>query len=236
MRGLRIGMLAAVIMFFFFSANTQAYMIRVKVDALTENSTNTAQRKMCIQVEVYDSTNASPPSIVQTIRVTAPDGSVLNIHPTKDWLHPANVYWKEFYASDFAGNAIPTGYYSVTVTPYSGTAITEKDYAAATFLPIATITSPVNGATGVAATPTFTWTSVSGVANYRLRLWDLTVNEPVYWWFTNQFITDFNRATMPPGALKPNRRYQLQIEARGGSQDIDSRSKSSWVTFTTGSW
>ena len=235
MRILKIAVLAAVVMFFFFCANTQAEMARVIVNCWTDNFTDTAQRQMGINVEVYDSTYLDPPSLVKQISVKAPDGSVLSIHPTNNWLHTNGVYYKGFYASDFKYGKIPGGTYHVTVTPFSGSAITESDSVIATFLPVASINSPVNDET-VGATPTFRWTAVSGATHYRLRLWNNTRNEPVFWYYNRILTTDFNTVTMPPGALKPNCTYQLRIEARSGSQDLDLRSQSDWVTFKTGSW
>jgi hypothetical protein len=165
----------------------------------------------------------------------APDGSVLSIHPTNNWLQTNSVYYRGFYASDFKYGKIPGGTYYVTVTPFSGIAITESDSATAFFLPVATITSPGNDDT-VSATPTFTWTPVSGATHYRLRLWNITRDEPVYWYYNKGMTIDFNRVTMPPGALKPNCEYKLRIEARSGSQDLDMRSMSDWVYFKTGAF
>jgi hypothetical protein len=58
----------------------------------------------------------------------------------------------------------------------------------------------------------------------------------VYWYYNKGLTTDFNRVTMPPGALKPNCEYKLRIEARSGSQDLDLRSMSDWVYFKTGAF
>jgi hypothetical protein len=191
---------------------------------------------MAIQVEAYDSTNLDAPSFVKEISVRAPDGTHLSIHPTKNWLHTNNIYYKAFNASDFKSKNILGGTYYVTVTPFVGTAITETDSLYATFLPVATITSPGDTETNVAATPTFYWTAVPGATHYRLRLWNNTRDEPVYWYYNKVLTTDFNSVAMPPGALKPGCEYELRIEARSGSQDLDLRSQSDSVTFTTGNW
>jgi len=240
MRVLRIAVLAAAVMVFFFSANAQAVMVRVILNAFTTNFPDPAQKQMNLHIQVFDTIYGHPPAFVQTISVNAPDGSVFSVDPKKDWLPYSRVYWKGLYASDFVSDTIPGGTYYVTVTPVSGSAIKELDSLDASFLPVSTVTSPADGAIGVGATPTFTWTGVSGASYYQVMLWNKTLNEPVYWfwdWHSEKVLhTDFARVTMPPGVLKPNSQYQLRIEARSGSQDLDKRSRSAWVNFTTGSW
>jgi hypothetical protein len=50
------------------------------------------------------------------------------------------------------------------------------------------------------------------------------------------FQTDRTVAKIPKGILKPNTRYNLQVQARGDSNETDVRSQTSFVRFTTGSW
>ena len=244
MRGLRIAMLAAVIMFFFFSANAQADMYRISVNGFTTNYTTLAQRTMDFRIDAFDTVYEHPPAFVKTISIKAPDTSVLSVHPQKDWLPYNRYYWKSFYATDFVTKNIPGGIYTVTVTPFVGTAIAESDTVANSFLTVSTITSPINGAINVLPTQIFKWTNVWGTAippktsagYYRVMLWNKTLNEPVYWHWGIQLNTNFNTLTMPPGILKPKSNYQLRIEARTGSLDLDKRSRSNWFKFTTGVW
>jgi hypothetical protein len=223
-------------MVFALVANSQAEMVRVICNAWTNNFTDPNNQNMQIQVYVTDSKFSRAPDFVKSITVKAPDGTLLGIHPTKDWLHLDNSYQKNLYASDFPGKKILGGRYWVTVTPISGLAITEYDDVPATFLLTSSVTFPANGATGVIATPKLTWTAPAGATYYRLRLWDNSMNEPVYWWFGQEMRTDLNFFNVPPGVLQPNRQYKFRIEARASSSDLDMRSNSDWVTFTTGTW
>jgi hypothetical protein len=179
-----------------------------------------------------------PPDYVKEIRVTAPDGSVFSLDPDKDWAINDQGFYKNFLATDFKSGVIPGGTYVATVVPIAGYTIDEKDSIPATFLAIPSISYPVEGATGVPARPVFRWTSVSGSTFYRVQLWNVSADEPIFYYYIpqNNFQTDFNFAQVPKGTLKPNTRYRLQIQARGNSQDVDVRSNTSWIIFTTGSW
>jgi len=241
MRRRSLVVLAAVVMVFALAANSQAVMTRVFFDGWTTNYTDASQKQMNIWIQVFTSEeSAGPsfgPSFVKTITVNAPDGSVFQLDVNKDWLNQDHAYWKALYAANFISKTIPSGTYSVTVYPLSGSGIKESDSVDASFLPISTVTFPTNGSTNVPATPKLTWTTASGAANYRVLLWDNTWNEPVYWMsFGNQVRTDFTYFTIPAGVLKPGHQYKLRIEARAGSQDMDKRSRSDFVTFTTGAW
>ena len=236
--------LAAVVLVFALAANSQAVMTRVFVDGFTTNYNDAAQKQMNIWIQVFDSEKSDGPSFVKSITVTAPapDSSVFTLNVTKDWLHNDHAYWKVLYASDFTTKTIPTGTYIVTVVPLSGYSITEYDSVVASFLPTPTVTYPTNGSIGVPATPKLTWTVPAAPAGltysyYRILLWDNTWNEPVYWTsFGHSMRTDFTYFTIPAGVLQPGRQYKFRIEARAGAQDTDQRSRSDWVTFTTGTW
>jgi hypothetical protein len=124
----------------------------------------------------------------------------------------------------------------VKVTPKAGTAITETDTVTNKLLPVSTVTYPTDGSTVAVSSPTLTWTAVAGATHYRIFLSNGTLDEPVYGWWESQMRTDFTSFKMPVGDLKPNTMYYLRIEARAGSQDLDQRSRSDFVKFTTGSW
>jgi hypothetical protein len=230
-------MLAAVILFFSLTGNGQAVMNKINVDIFTTNYTNSAQQQLCVWLTINDDAYLRGPDFVRGIRVTAPDGTVLRLDPKKDWLPYDRGYWKAFYASSFVTKTIPGGTYLVRVTPVAGSFIERADTVAANFLPVPTVTSPANGAAGVTAAPTITWSSVAGATYYRVLLWNNTWNEPVFWtWDSKQARTDLTRFALSAGELKPNCQYSLRIEARSTSQDLDMRSRSNSVTFTTGSW
>lgn len=236
MKVIKIAMMIAAVMVFFFSWNAQAAMTRVYVDAFTANFADPEMgQQLNLVIHVADTTHADPPNFVSKIDVNAPDGSVLSLHPTKNWHPYEHNYWRVFKAEDFDTETIPGGIYYVTVTPISGSPITEGDAVPASFLPFTTITQPVEGGT-VGATPTFKWRAVTGASYYVVLLWNKTWNEPVFWLWERQLHTDFAGVTMPPGVMKPNCDYELSIEARYYSQDLDKRSRSIPVNFKTGSW
>jgi hypothetical protein len=232
-----LAVLAAVVMAFLFAHSAQAGLIRVNLDVFTTNYPAPAQQQLNIWMPVQDIRNSNGPDFVKTITVNAPDGSVFNLHPAKDWLPYDRAYWKALYAADFIGGKIVGGTYKVTVVPLvaPGT-IVETDAITGAFLPTPVVTSPAPGATGVTATPTLSWNAVTGATYYRIQLWNNSWNEPVYWTWEKQARTDFTSFKIPLGELQPNCQYKFRIEARSGSQDMDMRSRSDWVTFTTGSW
>jgi hypothetical protein len=189
---------------------------------------------------IYPSFNpvAHPPDFVQEITVRAPDGQVFTLNPAKDWYVNDQAFYKDFRATDFDSGIIPGGIYRATVVPISGTGLVETDSISNTFLTVPTITSPDDGQTGVSSRPTFQWTSVRGATFYRIVLWINRLSgfsEPVYD-YSNSFSTDRTSIQVPKGVLKPNTTYRLQIQARGDSNDLDVRSQSSWVYFTTRNW
>ena len=243
MKVTRIAVLVAAVMVFFFSANVQAAMIRVSVNALTTNYPSAADRQLNLSIEVFSNTATHPPSYIGSIDVLAPDGTALSVDPKKDWRPYDRSYGKAFKAGDFTGGVIPGGTYSVTVTPTSGTEITETDDVptkadgvTASLLPVPIVTSPLDLDDDVVESPSITWNAVSGAAYYALLLWNNTLDEPVYWTWERQYHTDFTKIILLPGVLKPDSEYTLRIEARSGSQDLDRRSRSKLVHFTTGSW
>jgi hypothetical protein len=182
-----------------------------------------------------------PPDYVAEIKITAPDSTVLYLHPTNDWLPWDKIYHRGFVASDFTGNAIPGGNYSVTVTHKNASKITETDAVGVkgvvpSFLPLPVVTYPTANQIGVPATPTFTWNPVAGATYYRVLLFNNSWGEPVYFYTFRVTQTDFTSFKIPLGELKPKCNYRMRIEARAGSQDMDMRSRTSWINFTTANW
>lgn len=238
MRGRSLAVLAAIVTVFMVADNLQAEMTRIIVDGWTLNDIgpgNEPIHQMQIHVQVFDTVFSRGPDFVDSITVAAPDGSVLSLHPSADYLHHENAYFRAFDASFFKKGKIPGGTYSVMVTSLSAEVKKESDWVDASFLDRPSVTSPSPGET-VDETPTFTWTAPPGATYYRLWLWDTSVNEPVYWWFSQQLRTDATSVTIPRGALKPNRQYSVRVEARSDTLDMDKRSRSVWVNFSTGSW
>ena len=137
-------------------------------------------------------------------------------------------------SSDFVSGDIPGGTYVIEVCANDGTVLKYQDKIDGSFLDISTIKSPSPGETGVGATPTIRWTKVSRARYYRIWLLDENWNS----------IYDYKRllevigtsVKLPKGNLKPGKTYHMRIEARNDYQDIDKRSRTSWIVFTTANW
>ena len=114
--------------------------------------------------------------------------------------------------------------------------INESDYNDGSVLDPPAFTNLTNEQTDVPKDHIFYWTAVSGATHYRVLIWNEDWNEPVYWFWDRQFRTNHAACMFSNGDLKPNTQYKIRIEARGGSQDLDKRSRSDWINFTTSSW
>ena len=224
------------VIMFSFCATSQAYLSRVYADVWTTNYTDDQQ--LNVWLEMWGTEEKNPPDIVNTIEVTAPDGTKFNMTTDQNWLPYDRGYWGRYRDADFMSGSIPAGVYKVKVVPKAGLGfpIEVEDEVDATFLSPPTITSPAPGAV-VGPTPTFLWTAVPDATHYRILLYNESWGEPVFWfWWNRKFFTDLPGAKIPLGQLKPNCEYSLRIEARSGVQDLDKRSRSDWLIFYTGSW
>jgi hypothetical protein len=246
MRGRGLAVLAAVVTVLLFAPSAQAGLTRLNLDVFTTNYPEPVPPQtgplpeLCVWIQVSDYHNYRGPDFVGEITVTAPDGSVFDLDPSKDWLQYDRIYWRAFHAADFKKNKIPGGTYKVTVVSLDDLAITESDAVSGTLLPIPVVIFPTPGTTGVMEPVTFKWNAVAGANHYRIQLWNINANsgfgEPVYWNWDKQMRTHFTSFEIPIGELKPKCEYRLRIEARSESQDLDMRSRSVWINFTTGSW
>ncbi|PKN64490.1 MAG: hypothetical protein CVU57_14750 [Deltaproteobacteria bacterium HGW-Deltaproteobacteria-15] len=220
------------------SYDVQAVMHKVNFNAWTEQ--NQQQGKLVIfRVDVFDDEYAHPPEYVKSIKITAPNGQTRLFNLSKDWRPFDGFFATGWPDEDFTGGTIPGGTYKVTVTPMSGTAITDTDAVAASFLPIPVLTSPnPNGSTVFTSqTPTITWNAVSGAAYYTILLRNNSAGgEYVYDRVHRPKSTPFRSYQLPIGTLKPSSNYAVMIEARAASQDLDKRSSTPWIPFKTGSW
>jgi hypothetical protein len=248
MRARIMVILAAVVFIFSFVGNASAQTLsRVIFNGWTqvqdENNKDVQYIAFIIYVTLYPV--AYPPDFVEQITISAPDGTELPIDPDKDWLISDWAFYKKVKADSFDSKKIPTGNYTATVVPKSGsgTKITEADYIRAVFMSVPEITYPTVDLTGVPATPTLKWTGVTyggaitGAIFYRVLIrtdW----GDPIFDGYDsrNNIQTDRTYFKVPKGVLKPNTKYRLQIQARGDSNDLDVRSQTAWVNFTTGSW
>jgi hypothetical protein len=249
MRGRVLVTLAAIVLIFsVVVGNASAQTLsRVVFNGWTqvqdENNKDVQYIAFIIYVTLYPVAYA--PDFVEQITISAPDGTELSLDPDKDWLISDWAFYKRVKADSFDSKKIPTGNYTATVVPKSGSGakITEADYIRAVFMSAPEIIYPTADLTGVPGTPTFKWTGVTyagaitGAVFYRVLLrteW----GDPVFDYYDsrNNIQTDRTSFKVPKGVLKANTRYRLQIQARGDSNDLDVRSQTSWVYFTTGSW
>jgi len=228
-----------VVLLSFLAGNSHAVMHKVSFNAWTQTDpgpTGLPENKLIVWVEVVDDQMSHPPDFVNEIKVTAPDGSILYLDLSKHWDPWDKAFNRAFIDTDFLGGVIPGGNYSVTVTPNAGTALTETDNVLAKYLPLPVVTYPTQGQVNVPETPTFKWNTVTGATHYRIMLFNDSAKSPVYFFTFRQKFTDLKSYAIPPGDLKPNTNYSMRIEARAGMQDMDIRSRSLWISFTTGSW
>ena len=213
---------------------TASYAVIYKVwfDAWTTNYSDPAEKQMNFWIEVYDTVKENPPDFVASIKITAPDGTELNLDPVHDWFPYDKGYWNKLYAGDYDVDPFATGAYKCEVTHNGGSTITKTDYVSGTFLDPPTVTYPADGAVDVELMPTITWRRVAGAKYYRILLWDESWNEPRYWFWRKKAFTDRLYFKIPNGELKLGNQYRLRVEARSNDQDMDKRSRSDWIYFT----
>lgn len=221
-------------------AVAQAALYKVFFDVRTHReyvNNTTLTNFMGFWVEVYDTELKNPPSFVDSIVVTAPDGTKFDITSTAHWNYLDKGYWATFPASAFA-DGFPSGTYSVRVDA-GGTAITARDtLPSVVFLSPVTVTYPTEGKTGVPETPLIKWNAVSKATRYHIHLWNTTRNEPLFNGYAGLETIWTNKTSfkIPKGVLKPNSNFRIRIEARSDLQDTESRSRSKWINFSTGAW
>ena len=229
---LNLSIVVSFLLLFVFCNASNAEIYRVYFDAFTTNYNPPAEQEMCFWVEVFDTEKKNPPEFVDSITITAPDGTVLNMDPVNNWLPFDDGYWAKLFAADYV---VPFkgGNYKCEVVGKAGIKITKPDYVNGSFLPTPSITNLSDGAVDVSLTPTIRWGRVVGAKRYRILLWDETWNEPRYWFWKKVLFTDTPKWEFPPGVLQLGHNYSIRIEARAGQQDTDKRSRSDWVFFTT---
>jgi hypothetical protein len=246
MRGRVLVTLAAVVLIFSLAGNAHAQILtRVVFNGWTQVQKENNQDVKYIAFIVYANFHpvAYAPDFIEQITITAPDGTTqLSLDPDKDWLISDWAFYKRVQVED----DIPTGIYKVTVVPKPGfgTQITEADHIKNVFMSVPNIISPTADQTGVIpANLTLKWSGVNytgaipGAIFYRIIL-NTEWGDPIFNTYDsrNNLQTDRTSVKVPTGVLKPNTRYRLQVQARGDSNDLDVRSQSPWVYFTTGSW
>jgi hypothetical protein len=244
MRGRVLVTLAAVAFIFSFVANAHAQALsRVFFNCYTQVQPqgNPPENVKAMQFGVSVTLNpvGHVPNYIKEITVTVPgSGQTFSLDPDKDYNHADRSYYKAVPATEFNNGIIPSGTYSATVVHSSGAKITEVDDVKVLFLDVAEITYPTSGATVTDKTPRFKWKPVKNATYYDVKMYMGSGGwgEPVFQSYLNQFTTDLTYADIPKGILKPGTGYSLRVEARNTSQDLDARSRSSWVNFTMGTW
>ena len=231
---LNLSIVISFLLLFIICNASNAEIYQVNFDALTTNYNDPAEKQMNFWVEVFDTVKKNPPEFVDSIKITAPDGTVLNMDPVHNWLHFDGGYWSGLFEGDYVG-PVPFvgGNYKCEVIGKEGVKITKSDYVNGSFLPTTSINNLSDGAVDVSLTPTIKWDRVIGANHYRLLLWDETWNEPRYWFWHKRAFTDKIKWEFPPGVLQIGHSYSIRIEARSNLQDLDKRSRSDWIFFTT---
>lgn len=231
---LYLSIIVSFLLLFIFCNASNAEIYRVYFDAFTTNYNDPAEKQMNFWVEVLDTEKKNPPEFVDSIKITAPDGTVLNIDPLHNWLPFDDGYWARLMDGDYVGSVpFVGGNYKCEVTGKAGIKITKIDNVNGSFLPTPSITNLSDGDVNVSLTPIIRWGRVIGAKRYRILLWDETWNEPRYWFWKKVVYTDKPKWKFPPGVLQLGHDYTIRIEARAGSQDTDKRSRSDWIFFTT---
>ena len=210
-----------------------AVIDRLKFDAWTTNYPNVADQQVNFWITVRDSVYKHMPNYVDTIVITAPDGTVLNLDPVLDYLPYDRGYWGRLFVGDFIGGVFPTGDYTCVVTAGNVT-LTASDYVRNSFLRPPLLIEPLDQAVDVELTPLIKWGNVPNATHFRVLLWNEDGNEPVYWFWDQQMRKDIRNFRVPAGMLKPYTNYRLRIEARDSNPDLDRRSRCAWINFTTG--
>ncbi|MHC1726947.1 MAG: hypothetical protein AB9866_13225 [Syntrophobacteraceae bacterium] len=222
-------------------AVAQAELYRVYFDVRTHRdyaNNTTLTDSMGFWVKVYDTEFKNPPSFVESITVTAPDGKKFPITSVAHWNYLDKGYWAAFPASDFV-DGFPAGTYKVQVVAGGSTITAYDKLTPVVFLDPVTMTYPTEGKTGVPEEPLIKWNPVPKASRYMIQLWNTSRSEPLFnWWWPNIETISTNKTSfkIPQGVLKPNNNYRIRIEARADLQDVESRSRSKWINFTTGSW
>ena len=221
-----IGLVVLIPLLLCATAQTEVY--RMHFNVYTTKAPD--YERIDFWVEISD-TIARPPTIVTSLMVQAPDGTVFDM---------TNNTWLEFYngfqiwprAEDFDTGVIPSGTYYARVIDRWGNQIIGSDDVQVGFLDVPVITYPTEGST-VGLTPTITWNGVPGAMRYRLLLWNDSWDEPVYWHTPNVKHVYKTHFKVEKGVLRPGTNYRVQIEAQDTDKDREKRSRSLWVYFNT---
>lgn len=125
----------------------------------------------------------------------------------------------------YNGNTLPASAWS---TPVSFTTTNQV-------IVTPTITSPVNGATNIGATPTFTSsafaTNPAGVDTHKSTDWRLSNTAGIVVWSSGGDTTNKTSITVPAGILATSTQYRLEVRYSGNTLPVSQWSPS--VTFTT---
>lgn len=210
-----------------------ADMTRMSANLWTTNFSNPDNFRLDVQIKVVDDTEKHPPNVVTSITINIPGGGSLDMDPLTTWTQNINCFFASFNAIDYFSGTIPSGRYSVTVEDSQGVSYTISDYVNANPILPTTMSWPPDGST-VSTTVTLGWPAVGGANYYRIKVWDVSGNQPIYWHYPGlKLHTNHNRFQFPQGVLQSGRNYRVRIEARTENQDLDRRSYSDWVNFST---
>ena len=224
----------ALVSAFFLTAPSWGEVYRVVFDAWTETyvdkSGETAQAMNFLFRDLVDTKGLNGPDAVNSVTVTAPDGTVFDL--TGTWSEWQKQYFGR-YTATVGGTFKGTVEYGVN----SKKTLTASKALPKTlsFLPLPNVTNPLpDGTTTVdSLTPTITWDKVTGAQFYCLELWDQSSNQPVYYFPHNRIHVYRLSFTIPAGVLRPKTNYGVRIEARDSDKNLTKRSRTAWINFKT---
>lgn len=232
----------AVVVTLLTGAQARAELYRVYFDVRTQNnwvgSPATLTKSMFFWIEAYDSEYKNPPDFVDSITITAPNGTEYPIPLMAYWSYLSRGYYANLDAVALGAEKFQPGTYTVRVKAGKVTLKANDFVKPLVFLDSPAVTYPEEGEAGVPEQPTIKWDAVTSADRYGIQLWNVTRNEPLYtdWYGIEPIYTNTTHFTIPKGVLKPACVYRIQIQARSDLQDTESRSYSKWVNFSTGSW
>ncbi|MHC1730335.1 MAG: hypothetical protein AB9866_30785 [Syntrophobacteraceae bacterium] len=230
--------MVSILTILFFGTLSQAEIYRLSFDVLTSTyaqPSGVPRLEINADIIVADSM-LRPPDAVQSLKVTAPGGTVFSYSPTSTklyWSEFNNAFWFGATNNDFADGIIPSGTYKVTSVDKAGKIMSNTEFFTVAFLTAAEITSPTQNQVLTTLTPTIKWTAVPGAEYYRVYLRNESWKEPVYISSPHNLNVYRNYFKIPTGVLMPKTTYSVAIQARDSDSALNKRSRSLWVTFTT---
>ena len=220
----------------------QAELYRINFDARTTRTwadNTTLTDTMSFWIEAYDTALKNPPDFVQSITITAPNGTKYSVPLVSSWSYIDKGYGMNLEPISLGSASFQPGTYTVAVKAAAVTLTATDTVSPLVWLSAPTLTYPLDGAKGVPEQALLKWSATVPKADrYGIYIWNNTKNQPVLTSYPGMdaISTTTTHFKLPKGVLRPKTEYSLQIQARGNLQDTDCRASSKSIIFTTGSW